>query len=123
MEQQQPKAKAAATFATPLTSNDTPWPNTVAASTNLFVARSSWLILPNVNEIPTPNFIKMEKSQEKAPPKQAAIPCIMIQGKLAQNNKSAEEECGWGPQCPICAQSAPNLKAEDSEEEDWNGNR
>ena len=31
--------------------------------------------------------------------------------------------CGWGPQCPICVQSASNLKAEDSEEEDWNGNR
>ena len=28
-----------------------------------------------------------------------------------------------GPQFPICTQSAPNVKAEDSGEEDWNGNR
>ena len=47
----------------------------------------------------------------------------MAQGKVAQNNKLAEEVSGWGPQCPICAQSAPNLKAEDSKEEDWNGDR
>ena len=31
--------------------------------------------------------------------------------------------CGWEPQCPICAKSYPNLRAEDSEEEDWNVNR
>ena len=38
---------------------------------------------------------------------------------------SSEELCGWGPQCPICAQSIPNLKTEDSnwEEEYWNGDR
>ena len=47
----------------------------------------------------------------------------MVQNKLPQNNKLAEEMCGWGPQCPICAQSTPNLKAEDSEKEDWNSDR
>ena len=45
MEQQQPKATSAATFATLQTRDDTPWPNTVLASTNLFVARS-WPISP-----------------------------------------------------------------------------
>ena len=28
--------------------------------------------------------------------------------------------CGWGPQSPVCMQSVPNLKAEDSKEEDGN---
>ena len=40
-----------------------------------------------------------------------------------QNSKSAEEAFGWGPQCPICPQSTLNLEAEDSKEEDWNGDR
>ena len=35
-----------------------------------------------------------QKSDENAPPKQAVIPHAMVQGKLAQNNKSAEEVCG-----------------------------
>ena len=60
---------------------------------------------------------------ESATPMQAAIPYPMVQGKSAQNNKSSEEMCGWGPQCPICAQSTPNLETEGSEEEDWNGDR
>ena len=40
-------------------------------------------------------------------------------------NVPSEQLCRWGPQCPICAQSAQNLKTEDSdlEEEDWNGDR
>ena len=63
----------------------------------------------------------MEKPDEKAPFKQAAIPCPMVLGNLPQNNKSSEGLCGWGPQCPVCEQCAPNLKAEDSREEDWNG--
>ena len=50
MEQQQPKPTATATFATPLTRDDTPWPNTVPASTNVFVARS-WPFPPNGNEV------------------------------------------------------------------------
>ena len=47
----------------------------------------------------------------------------MVLGNPPQNNKSLEKFCGWGPQCLICVQSAPNLKAKDSEEEDWNGDR
>ena len=42
----QPRAPATASAAIPPTRHDTPWPNTVPASTNLFVARSSWLIPP-----------------------------------------------------------------------------
>ena len=64
----------------------------------------------------------MEKSDEETPPKQAAIPCTMVLNKLPQNSKPTEEVCGCGSQCPICTQSTQNLK-EDSEEEDWNGNR
>ena len=73
VEQQQPKATTTTTFATPPTRDDTPWPNTVLASTNLFVARSL-PIPPHGNEVPAPAFIKMEKPDEKAPPKQAVIP-------------------------------------------------
>ena len=60
---------------------------------------------------------------ESAPPKQAVIPPPMVQGKSAQHKRSVEEVCGWGPQCPICAQSASNLKTEDSKGEDCNGDR
>ena len=60
---------------------------------------------------------------ESVPPKQAATPHPKVLSKPAQNNKSSEELCRWGPQCPICVKSAPNLKTEDSEEEDWNGDR
>ena len=47
---QQPKAVAIATSTAPLTRDDTPWPNTMPASTNLFVARVSWPIPPNMEE-------------------------------------------------------------------------
>ena len=66
----------------------------------------------------------------KCPTKQELIPCPIVLGSSApyNNNTSlpnmpSEELCRWGPQCPICAQSTPNLKTEDSdwEEEDWNG--
>ena len=67
---------------------------------------------------------------EDAPPIQAVIPHPMVLGNSAQNNTSvpnvpSEELCGWGQQCPICAQSTPSLKMEDFdwEEEDWNGDR
>ena len=89
---------------------------TLPASTNVFVARS-WPISQNGNEILIPAFIKIEErpNAESAPPKQAAIPHSMVLGNSAENNKSltnapSEELCGWGPQCPICAQSNPNLK-------------
>ena len=124
------KASGTATSAIPLTKDATPWPNTVPASTNLFVTRS-WLIPPNENKIPAPAIITMERPHaESAPPKQAGIPCPMVLDNSApyNNNTSlanvtSEELCRWGPQCPICAQSAPNLKIEDSdwEEGDWNG--
>ena len=119
---QQPKATAAATFTSPLTRDDTLWPNIILASTNLFVVRASWLIPPNVKEATTPTFVKMEKTDKKTPPKLAAIPHTMVQNKMPQNKKSAEEMCGWEPQCSICTQSTPNIKAEDSEK-DWNSNR
>ena len=62
---QQPKATTATTSTAPLTRDDTPWPNTMPALTNLFVARASWPIPPNVNKVPTPTFVKTEKADEK----------------------------------------------------------
>ena len=118
---QQPMATATATSTAPLTRDDTPWPNTMPASTNLFVAKASCPISPIVNDVPTPTFLKTEKTEENTPPRQAAIPCTLILNK-PQNSKSAEEACGWGQPCSICRQSNPNIKVEDSEE-DWNGNR
>ena len=135
---QQPKATATATSTVPPTRDDTPWPNTMPASSSLFVARASWPIPPNVNEVASTNFFVSRASwpippnvnevstptfvkTEKTPPKQVAIPHTLILNK-PQNSKPAEEACGWGPQYPICTQSNPNMKVEDSED-DWNGNR
>ena len=83
---QQPKAATNATFTAPPTRDDTSWPNTIAASMNLFVAMVSWSVPHNVNEVPTPTSVKTEKADEKTPPKQAAIPHPMILNK-PQNSK------------------------------------
>ena len=134
MEQQpaslEPKASATVTSAIPPTRYATPWPNTVLASTNLFVARS-WLIPPNRNDIPAPDMHKMKRPDaENAPPKQAAIPCPMVLGNSAPNNNEtslpivpSEELCTWGPQCPVCVQSSPDPEPDDSdwEDQDWDG--
>ena len=45
-EEQQPKA--AATTTAPQYREDNPWPNTVPASTNLFVEKASWPIPPTI---------------------------------------------------------------------------
>ena len=140
---QQPKAATAATSTAPLTRDDTPWANTIPASTNLSAARASWPIPPYIDEVPTPTSVKTEKAKEKTPPTQAAIPCILIQNKpqnskpveqecrwgtqcpictQMQNSKPAKEEFRWGPQCPICTKATPNIKTEEIEE-DWNGDR
>ena len=107
---QQPKATS--TDAALQTREDTPWPNTMPASTNLFVARASWPI--PYNETSTPIYIKMEKAEERTPPKIATIPHMMV-NKPPQ--KKPEEMCRWGLHYPICTKSTPNLKAENSE--DW----
>ena len=62
---------------------------------------------------------------ESAPPKQAVMLGNPAQNKMSLPNVPSEELCRLGPQCPICAQSAQNLKTEDSawEEEDWNGDK
>ena len=74
-----------------------------------------------MDEVPVPTSVKTEKAKEKTPPKQAAIPHTLILNK-PQNSKTAEQECRWGPQCPVCTQASPNIKTEDTEE-DWNSNR
>ena len=60
-DDQLPEAAIIATV--PQNSEDTSWPNTMAASTNFFDARASWPIPPT--EAPT--VIKMEKAEEKIP--------------------------------------------------------
>ena len=74
---------------------DTPWPNTMPASTNLFDARASWPIPPSE----PPTVVKMEKTE--VPPWVAAIPHTLVLNK-PQNNRPVEE-CRWGSHCPICA--------------------
>ena len=66
--EQQPKAAITATG--PQKREDTPWPNTMPASTNLFDARAFWLI--PLMEAPT--AIKTEKAEDKILPRVAAIP-------------------------------------------------
>ena len=113
---QQPKATTTATSTAPLTRDDTPWPNTMPAYTNLFIARASWPISPYMDEVPTPTFVKTEKTEEMTPPRQTALPHTLILNK-SQNNKPAEEKCKWGPKCPMCTQPNPNTKTEDTEED------
>ena len=96
---QQPEAAA------PQNREDTPWPNIMPASTNLFDVRTSWPI-PSTE---TPIVVRIEKTE--VPPRVAAIPHMMI-NKPPQDKT---EKCGWGLHCAICA------KEEDTE--DWNGKR
>ena len=107
--------EAAVTATTPQNREDTPWPITMPTSTNLFNARASWPILPT--EAPT--VIKMEEAK-KIPPRLAAILCTLVLNKPL-SNKPAEDECRWGPQCPICTKSSSSQKTENTE--DWNGGR
>ena len=113
-KKQQPEAAVTATA--PQNREDIPQPITMAASTNLFNARVSWSIPPT--EAPT--VIKMEEAEKKIPPRLAAIPHALVINK-PQSNKSVEEECRWGPHCPLCTKSTPNQKAENTK--DWNGKR
>ena len=100
---QQPKVTAAVTA--PQTREDTPWPNTMPASTNL--------LLQEHHHDQTPTFIKTEKAEDRTPPKIAVIPCVMV-NKPPQGK--ADKMCGWGLHCPICTKSTPNPKAERSED-------
>ena len=108
MEQQ---PAAVATASAPHNRVDTPWPNTIPASTNLFEARASWPIPP----VEALTAIATEKAEEKTPPRVAAIPHAIV-NKPPQGKP--KEKCGWGPHCPICAKTTPNQKVESTE--DWN---
>ena len=89
-----PQLEAAPNAPTFQVREDTPWPNTVPASTNLFETREDWQILPM--SAPT---VKVEKTEVQ--PWVTAIPHAMVSPK-PQNNRSAEEKCTWGPHCLIC---------------------
>ena len=90
-EEQQPEAAVTATA--PQNREDTPWPNTMPASANLFDARVSWSIPP----VEAPTVIKMEKAEGKISPSVVTIPHAMV-NKPPQSK--AEEMCGWGLHCP-----------------------
>ena len=109
-EEQQPEAAVTATA--PHNRKDTPQPNTMPASMNMFDARASWPISP----IEAPTVIKMEKA-EKIPPRVAAIPHTIV-NKPPQSK--AEKMCGWEPHCPICPKSTPNHKVGSSDEKQDN---
>ena len=79
---------------------DTPWPNTELASTNLFQARADCPIPPT----PAP-------TKTKVPPQIAVIPHTMVVPK------QIGEKCTWGPHWPTC------IKEEEEGMEDWNGDR
>ena len=83
---------------------DTPWPNTIPASMNLFENRADCPIPP----LQTPS-VKVEKAED--PPRVAAIPHAMVLPK------QIEEKCTGGPHCPICK------KEEQEGTEDRNSNR
>ena len=86
--QQRQHPEATPIVTTLKTREDTPWPNTVPASTNLFEARAYW---PNP-PAETPTVVKMEKTE--VPPRVAAIPYTLVLNK-PQNNRPAEEKCTW----------------------------
>ena len=80
-----PQAEAPPNAPTFQVREDTPWPNTVPVSMNLFKARADWPI----PLMPAPT-VKVEKTE--VPPHIAAIPHAMVLPK-PQNNKSAQEKC------------------------------
>ena len=135
MEQQPatltPKTTAAATPAIlPVMSiparGPTPWPNTVLASANLFIARS-WSLLHNKDDsqIPaTQKIIESDPSKIENIPRKTIIPspAPLVPGNLATaidpakanivvTSKSQEKK--WGPSCQCCTQSALHP------EQDW----
>ena len=88
---------------------DTPWPNDVPASMNLFKARADW----SIPATPAPT-VKVEKTE--VPPQVAANPHAIVLPK-PQNNRSAKEKCTWGLHCLICK------KEEEDGTEDWNSDQ
>ena len=69
-------------------------------------------------QIPCQPLLTEVKGRGQDPTKDSSYP--PYNGKQATQGK-AEEMCRWGPHCPICAKSTPNLKAGSSE--DWNSKR
>ena len=65
----------------------------MSATANIFVARASWPIPPNMDEVPTPTFVKTEKA-EKTQPKQSAIPCALIINKPSIANQQKKNVDG-----------------------------
>ena len=134
-----PKTRATATpailaaMSTP-SSHPTPLPNTVMASTNLFITRS-WSLPPNKGDSLIPAMQKMiesDPSKTENTSRKTTIPCpfSLISENIAtasspatanivETSKSQEER--WGPLCQCCVQSASHPEQADLDwsEEDW----
>ena len=70
----------------------TPWPKAGKMSGNLFELRKDWLIPPTDNTVTATISklpIKIEPQAREQPTPTAAAPL-------------KAEQCGWGPNCPIC---------------------
>ena len=78
-ERQQPEVAA------PQNREDTSWPNTMSASTNLFDVRASWPIPPT--EAPT--IVKTEQAEKRTPPRLATIPHTLVLNKPQSNKPTA----------------------------------
>ena len=85
---------------------DTPWPNTIPASMNLFEARADW-------PIPPYTITCSESRESRSSTRVAAIAHAMVIPKL-QKNKTVKEKCTWGLHCPICEK-----EEEDTEKLEW----
>ena len=83
MPQQKHQPEAIPSAPTFQVREDTPWPKTVPASTNLFEARAGWPIPP----MKTPT-VRIEKAE--VPPRAAAIPHAMVLPK-SRNNRLVEK--------------------------------
>ena len=78
----------------------TPWPEAGKMSGNLFELSKDWPIPPTNNTVTATNpkpHIKIECQEQDQPPPSTRAP--------------KPEQCGWGPNCPICKNA----------EEDWDG--
>ena len=78
-----------------------PWPKVGKMSGNIFELRKDWPIPPTNNTITATNpklSIKIEPQEQDQPTPNATAP-------------PKPEQCGWGPNCPICKNA----------EEDWDG--
>ena len=135
-----PKTTASATpailpvMSTP-SRDPTPWPNTVPASSNLFITRP-WPLCPDNGDSQiqtTQKMIKSEPSQTENTQRKTTIPhpvSLITENHAATSNPATanimatpkSREGRWGPYCQYRAQSTSHPEQNWSEE-DWDGEK